>query len=71
MKRLAPLLLLLFLLTTVTLGPVQAQEGISTSSTAEVRLPTELTFNVTAESAADITEITYRVKQDVIKVVLE
>ncbi len=69
MKRLIPLFLALFLLLTATLGAVQAQEGISTSSTTEVQFPTELTFNLRAESAADVTQIFLRYKVDKITTV--
>ncbi|TET14449.1 MAG: peptidase MA domain-containing protein, partial [Dehalococcoidia bacterium] len=62
MKKLIPLFLALFLLLIATLGPVQAQEGISALSTTEVQFPTELTFNLRAESAADITQIFLRYK---------
>jgi len=62
MKRLIPLFLALFLLLIATLGPVQAQEGISASSTTEVQFPTELSFSLRAESAADITQIFLRYK---------
>jgi len=69
MKRLIPLFLAFFLLLTATLGPVQAQEGISASSTTEVQFPTELTFNLRAESSADITQIFLRYKVDKITTV--
>ena len=69
MKRLIPLFLALFLLLIATLAPVQAQEGISALSTTEVQFPTELTFNLRAESAADITQIFLRYKVDKITTV--
>ena len=69
MKRLIPLLLALSLLLIAALGPVQAQEGISASSTTEVQFPTQLTFNLRAESAADITQIFLRYKVDKITTV--
>jgi hypothetical protein len=69
MKRLIPLFLALFLLLTATLGAVQAQEGISASSTTEVQFPTELTFNLRAESAVDVTQIFLRYKVDKITTV--
>jgi hypothetical protein len=62
MKRLIPLFLALLLLFIATLAPVQAQEGISALSTTDVQFPTELTFNLRAESAADITQIFLRYK---------
>ena len=62
MKRLVPLFLALFLLFIATVAPVQAQDGISALSTTEVQFPTELTFNLRAESAADITQIFLRYK---------
>jgi len=62
MKKLLPLFLALFLLLIATLGPVQAQQGISASSTTEVQFPTELSFSLRAESAVDITQIFLRYK---------
>lgn len=69
MKRLIPLFLALFLLLIATLAPVQAQEGISALSTTEVQFPTELTFNLRAESAVVITQVFLRYKVDKITTV--
>jgi hypothetical protein len=60
MKKLIPLTLVLFLLIIASVGPIRAQQGISAFSTANVRFPTELIFNLTAESTVDITQIFLR-----------
>lgn len=60
MKKLIPLTLVLFLLIIASVGPIHAQQGISAFSTVNVRFPTELIFNLTAESTVDITQIFLR-----------
>lgn len=55
-KKLVPLFLV-FLLLAVAPLPVQAQEGISESSSIKIEFPAALTFSLRAESATDITEI--------------
>jgi hypothetical protein len=60
MKKLIPLTLVLILLITAAIEPIRAQHEISAFPTADVQYPTELTFNLAAESAADITQIFLR-----------
>ena len=64
MKRLAILIMVLTLSIVATFGVVQAQDDISASAAAEVRFPSEIIFELSAESTANITEIFLRYKID-------
>ncbi|UCG82527.1 MAG: hypothetical protein JSW38_10065, partial [Dehalococcoidia bacterium] len=65
MKKLA-ILFILFLSIVFFTGSVHAQNEITVSTDTEVRFPTEITFNLTAENSVDITKIYLRYKLNMI-----
>lgn len=66
MKKLLFLFLIVFLLLTATPRASLAQEAISASYTTEVEFPTSITFNISAESADNITQVILNYKINMI-----
>jgi len=66
MKELAILFLILYLLLALVPGYSQAQEAISESYTTTVEFPTSITFNISAESNDNITQVILDYKTNMI-----
>ena len=60
------ILLFLFFSFVLSAGTIHAQSDISVSTDTEVRFPTEVTFNLSAENSVDITKIYLRYRLNMI-----